>query len=449
MIHRLLCAAAALLVVGCSPKPLSEQWAPITVESAPIALNPENPRQVAVGELVFAGGLQLEAPGQARFGGLSGLQVLPDGAFYAHSDDGGWFAGRLTFDPAGRLLGVSDTRMAAMRDEAGKPFASKRDGDAEDLARLPDGRFAVSFEQRHRVLIYDLAGKGPDAPASVGPVLAASEQMNPNEGLEGLAALADGTLVGMAEFPPRGERAPVWIIPANAVGPQAPVATTRVTQGYGVVALATLPNGDLLKMERFFLPLIGVRINLRHVPASSLKATPPQAEGRLIAQLETPLTLDNFEGLAAVPGNDGAVRIYMISDDNFSDSQKTILLAFDWRPQAAIAPPPETVAALPPSVEPPAEPVAAPPPPALTPELVAAARAAAAIDPAAPPKPRAKPQPQAPREAAAAPRPAQPRPAPPAAAGAPPPLPPPIVVETKPIPGARPADPKEAQGPEQ
>ena len=42
--------------------------------------------------------------------------------------------------------------------------------------------------------------------------------------------------------------------------------------------------------------------------------------------------MDNFEGLAALPGKAGVVRFYLISDDNFSSSQRTLLLAFDWKP---------------------------------------------------------------------------------------------------------------------
>jgi hypothetical protein len=58
--------------------------------------------------------------------------------------------------------------------------------------------------------------------------------------------------------------------------------------------------------------------------------------GRVVDQQELrgPLTVDNFEGLAAVPAKDGSIRFYLISDDNFSSSQRTLLLAFDWKPPA-------------------------------------------------------------------------------------------------------------------
>jgi hypothetical protein len=47
--------------------------------------------------------------------------------------------------------------------------------------------------------------------------------------------------------------------------------------------------------------------------------------------LASPMTVDNYEGLAAVPATDGGVRFYLISDDNGRADQRTLLLAFDWR----------------------------------------------------------------------------------------------------------------------
>ena len=48
-------------------------------------------------------------------------------------------------------------------------------------------------------------------------------------------------------------------------------------------------------------------------------------------ELSRPLTVDNFEGVAAVPIR-GGLRFYLLSDDNFQRIQRTLLVAFDWRP---------------------------------------------------------------------------------------------------------------------
>jgi hypothetical protein len=39
--------------------------------------------------------------------------------------------------------------------------------------------------------------------------------------------------------------------------------------------------------------------------------------------------MDNFEGVAARRMPDGRVRLYIVSDDNFSASQRTLLMIFD------------------------------------------------------------------------------------------------------------------------
>ena len=90
-----------------------------------------------------------------------------------------------------------------------------------------------------------------------------------------------------------------------------------------LVAVAPLDDGRIAYLLRAWDPIRGSRIIL----------TLLDAKGAEIARmaLAKPLTVDNFEGLAAVPGRDGAIRFYLISDDNFSASQRTLLLAFDWK----------------------------------------------------------------------------------------------------------------------
>ncbi|MBV8535488.1 MAG: esterase-like activity of phytase family protein, partial [Alphaproteobacteria bacterium] len=51
--------------------------------------------------------------------------------------------------------------------------------------------------------------------------------------------------------------------------------------------------------------------------------------GEEIAHLQSPLTLDNFEGISAVRGPNGTVRVYIISDDNYTFLQRTLLFMFE------------------------------------------------------------------------------------------------------------------------
>ena len=94
---------------------------------------------------------------------------------------------------------------------------------------------------------------------------------------------------------------------------------------YSIVAMRRLPGGATAYLFRAFDPLRGVRSILRVVGE----------HGETVAHLDLarPYTIDNFEGVDAVPLAGGGIRFYLVSDDNFSSSQRTLLLAFDWRPK--------------------------------------------------------------------------------------------------------------------
>lgn len=93
---------------------------------------------------------------------------------------------------------------------------------------------------------------------------------------------------------------------------------------FGLVAVTPLPAGGLAYMIRAWDPLRGSRIALVLRDAS----------GREFDRLELsrPLLTDNFEGFDILPGKDGDLRFLLVSDDNFSTEQRTLLLAFDWKP---------------------------------------------------------------------------------------------------------------------
>lgn len=51
---------------------------------------------------------------------------------------------------------------------------------------------------------------------------------------------------------------------------------------------------------------------------------------RELARFEAPFPVDNFEALASEPTADG-VRLFILSDDNFSDAQRTLLVVGELR----------------------------------------------------------------------------------------------------------------------
>ena len=83
-------------------------------------------------------------------------------------------------------------------------------------------------------------------------------------------------------------------------------------------------------LHRGFDPVRGWRAMVRFVA----DPTVPVARQRISAtlRLEGSTTRDNFEGVALTRSPSGGTRLYLISDDNAAESQRTLLLAFDWVP---------------------------------------------------------------------------------------------------------------------
>jgi hypothetical protein len=320
---RLLWCVAALIVVACdrssADPPIAEQWRGIEVDAAPVAFESRN-----IGRLHYRGGVELSS-GQRIFGGLSGMEVLDGGRLIAISDNGDWFEAQLVLNDAGDLVGARDWRTAMMRDEEGEPFPNKRSGDSEDLTQLTDGRFAVSFEQSQTIRIYDLNRDGPFGPAVRGPLLAGTQSLPNNSGLEALTSTGDGELIVGAEGGPEATT-PIWRARLDAQSAVAPSAHYPISDGYSLTSLDRLPDGSYVALERFFAPVIGPRARIKHF---SFDANGTVANLEELARLAPPLPLDNFEAVSAVRMPDGATRLYIVSDDNFSRRQRTLLLAFD------------------------------------------------------------------------------------------------------------------------
>jgi hypothetical protein len=97
--------------------------------------------------------------------------------------------------------------------------------------------------------------------------------------------------------------------------------TVEKPEEFGLVALRRLPGHRIAYLLRAFDRERGNRSSLQIFQAGAMMAR---------MDLASPLTVDNYEGLGVVPGADGSIRFYLISDDNARSTQRTILLAFDW-----------------------------------------------------------------------------------------------------------------------
>lgn len=314
-------AAAALLAAGLATG--AAHAGPAKVTAYPVALDPDDPARDGVGTLAYAGGLNLVASADG-FGGWSGLLIGADGLHLTAVSDNGWYMSAMIERDAGRITGLTDVEIGPLLGENGRALAGNKDwGDAESLTLLPDGAFAIGFEHRHRILRYQTLASVPTAlnlPAGI----AAAEA---NGGVEALFALPDGRLIGFAESLLDGTGHQTgWLFPAKGDGPtrELKLAATGI---YKPTDLKQLPDGDFLLLQRRFTVAGGPGARLSVIPKAILGAAGP-VQDRELAQLIPPLTVDNFEGLALWQDDAGKTRALILSDDNTSFLQRTLLLEF-------------------------------------------------------------------------------------------------------------------------
>lgn len=305
---------------------------PIALTSRPILFDPANPAQTRFGTLEWRGGI--EVSGAKPFGGLSGLLLSPHGqTLTAITDTGDWVRARLIYTDE-RLTGLRDLAMTPMLGSDGAALAGKLNADAEGLAGAGPRHLLASFERRHRILDYRLDATGHPGAATPLPVPGEFSTLERNQGLEAVGVLPPGqgesgaagrVIVAIAErkLDAAGHHTGFLIA---ADGTLATFALTR-SPGFDVTDLVFLPDGDMIVLERHYIPILGAAFRLRRIARDDIK---PGAllSGTVLLTAGGSYTIDNMEGLAVHRDARGRTILTLVSDDNFSSSQRTLLMQF-------------------------------------------------------------------------------------------------------------------------
>ncbi len=279
------------------------------------------------GQLEFRSGLILTSSFK-MFGGLSAFRLDAKGeGFIAMNDKGDWFTGRLVYDGKA-LTGLADVQSAPMLGVDGKPITTKKIFDSESLA-VDGTTLYVGIERANRILKFDFRQGGILSFGEEIPVPPALRRLPFNKGVEGLVFVPkgmplEGTLIVVSE---RGLDAAGNLIAFLIGGPKPGQFTIRRTNEFDISDAALLPSGELLILERKFSLLAGVGIRIRKIP---LRAIAPGAlvDGPSIFDADLGYEIDNMEGLDVHRTADGDLVLTMVSDDNFSLLQRTLLLQF-------------------------------------------------------------------------------------------------------------------------
>jgi len=300
----------------------------IDVKATPIPwFDRRDHERTLFGALEYRSGLVLTSP-FPRFGGLSGLRLDAKGErFISFSDHGHWFAGRIVYE--GRtMVGLADVESAPMLGPDGKPIHSRGWYDSESIA-LDGSLVYIGLERVNKVLRFDFSKSFTRARGEVVPLPKAASRLPNNKGLEALVFVPKGqplagTLIAMSE---RGLDAKGNLIAFLVGGPTPGQFSVRRTEEFDISDAVLLPTGDLLILERKFSWLSGIGIRIRHVPLRSI-APGAVIDGPSIFEADLADEVDNMEGIDAHVTAEGETVLTMVSDDNFSMLQRTMLLQF-------------------------------------------------------------------------------------------------------------------------
>ena len=300
----------------------------IEVNARPIAsFDPRDATHVRYGSLEFRSGLVLTSSFKG-FGGLSALHLDKKGEqFISLSDKGDWFMGQLVY--SGKTLkGLADVKSAPMLGTDGSPIAKRGWFDTEALA-FDGSRAYVGIERVNQILRFDFSKGGIRSRGEAIAVPPALSKLPFNKGIESLVFVPKGqslagTLIAISERGLDASGNTLGFLIGGSMPGQFSVVRTN---DYDISDAMLLPSGELLILERKFSYTKGVGIRIRRMPLASVK---PDAliDGPTIFDVDLGYEIDNMEGIDAHVTEDGETVLTMISDDNFSMIQRTLLLQF-------------------------------------------------------------------------------------------------------------------------
>ena len=313
------CCAFLILGAAAAYAYVHQPFASDPSEVLAVPLSQDDPALDRVGDLRFMGGLDIPRMGQ-NIGGLSGLRWDADsGRLLAITDDARW----VWIDPVeldGRLTGIETVTSAPMLGPDGQPLTGKEQGDSESLTRSADGGWLVGFERQHRIARFvEIGARAQETGVDPLPIFGALEE---NSGLEAIAGDEDALFLcaerGAANpsEPNCARRSRGGALELIALNPPAAIAE------FGAVPTDAdrASDGSIYVLFRSYDPVIGNTAGIVALGADGARA--------VLTTLRRPLIVDNFEGLA-VREETGRTFLYIVSDDNFSAGQRTLLMKFE------------------------------------------------------------------------------------------------------------------------
>jgi len=293
-------------------------------DRAVVTITPRPERAGVSGELRLTGVWELTSP-HGWFGGFSALAPGPGQTLIAGTDRG------FLLDIA--LAGDAPRAVPGSFRYVGVTVGPRSEIlDLESLARDPQtGTLWGGFENFNVVMRWNADGtRTRRAPPAIA-------DWSANSGPETMTRLADGRFLVVAEQTEEGSDTlhPGLLFAGDPLGPGKPVAFRVGTPAdYDPVDAAQLPDGRVLILLRrvvYTVPAARFDTAIAIADPRAIRAGATW-RGRVIQRMQGGIFADNFEGIAFAPSAQDPARgsIWVMTDDNMSVFQRSLLIRFDW-----------------------------------------------------------------------------------------------------------------------
>ncbi|MFM7377256.1 MAG: esterase-like activity of phytase family protein, partial [Erythrobacter sp.] len=295
-------------------------------DRAEVTVTPRPERTGVSGDLALTGVWELSSR-HSWFGGFSAL-VADGGQALVAGTDRGFLLDLDLAGPAPRAVPGS-FRFAGITNRRREEIV-----DLESLARDPaTGTLWAGFEGENLVMRLT-----PGAPHREW-IPPAMKDWSYNSGPEAMTRLKDGRFLVIAEGAERDNDAlhQALLFPGDPLEGGEPLAFRFAPPAdFDPVDATQLPDGRVLILLRrvaYTLPAATFDTAIAIADPAEIRAGATW-RGRVIERMQGGIFADNFEGIAFVPSTGDPARgsIWVITDDNFSVFQRSLLVRFDFRP---------------------------------------------------------------------------------------------------------------------
>ncbi|MDX6806794.1 esterase-like activity of phytase family protein [Terrihabitans rhizophilus] len=320
---RLAGLSFALLTSAATAEPTGLKAVPIT------SFSRVAPEQKVFGSLRFRGGLVLSSTASG-FGGYSGLRMDADGfGFHAVSDRAHWLTGRLVYEGY-RVTGIESADISPVLGRTGAALDGTLDDDTEGLEISGSTAWIVT-ERSDNLLRFDLADGVAGARGVMIPMPKEVSGLPNNAALESIALLPpggpnEGQLLVISEEAFATDNHAAWLVDTDGLEPAIRLEV-RARDGYAVTDATFIPGGDLVILERRFRPPLSLHTRLRRIARADIVGG-AVLDGSLLMEASRSEEIDNMEAVSAHRAADGTTVLTLLSDDNMSLFQRTVLLQF-------------------------------------------------------------------------------------------------------------------------